>query len=233
MIVDSAGQKGTGRWTAISGLEVGSPVSAIAESVFARSVSSQRELRRETAKAFSSGVQESVAAEFAVADDREDFVEDVRKALYASKLVSYAQGLDMLIAAGEEFGWDLDLKSIASLWRAGCIIRADLLDTIMKAYDVAPEQRPRNLLLAEEFTEALNECLPAWRRVVAAAATHGVPAPVFSSALAYYDSLRRERLPAALTQGLRDYFGAHTYQRVDKEGVFHTLWSGDRSEVSS
>ncbi|HIW99643.1 MAG TPA: NADP-dependent phosphogluconate dehydrogenase [Candidatus Nesterenkonia stercoripullorum] len=233
VIVDSAGQKGTGRWTAISGLEVGSPVSAIAESVFARSVSSQRELRQQTAKAFSSGVQETVTGEFAVADDREDFVEDVRKALYASKLVSYAQGLDMLIAAGEEFGWDLDLKSIASLWRAGCIIRADLLDTIMKAYDVAPEQRPRNLLLAEEFTEALNECLPAWRRVVAAAATHGVPTPVFSSSLAYYDSLRRERLPAALTQGLRDYFGAHTYQRVDKEGVFHTLWSGDRSEVSS
>ncbi|MDZ5078394.1 NADP-dependent phosphogluconate dehydrogenase [Nesterenkonia sp. HG001] len=227
VVVDSAGQKGTGRWTAISALEVGSPVTAIAESVFARSISSQQELRAETNAAFSSGIDENApAAEFG-----SDFVEDVRKALYASKLVAYAQGLDMLVAAGEEYGWDLDLKSIASLWRAGCIIRADLLDTIMKAYDADADERPKNLLLAEEFTEAINECLPAWRRVVAAAATHGVPAPVFASSLAYYDSLRRDRLPAALTQGLRDYFGAHTYQRVDKEGTFHTQWSGDRTEI--
>ena len=227
VIVDSAGQKGTGRWTAISGLEVGSPVTAIAESVFARSISAQRELRAETNAAFGIGIDENAPRpEFGP-----DFVEDVRKALYASKLVAYAQGLDMLDAAGQEYGWDLDLKSIASLWRAGCIIRADLLDTIMKAYDVGADQRPKNLLLDSEFTEALNECLPAWRRVVAAAASNGVPAPVFASSLAYYDSLRRERLPAALTQGLRDYFGAHTYQRVDREGTFHTLWSGDRTEV--
>ncbi|GAB3189525.1 NADP-dependent phosphogluconate dehydrogenase [Nesterenkonia suensis] len=229
VVVDSAGQKGTGRWTAISALEVGSPVTAIAESVFARSISSQRQLRAETNAVFSSGIDENApSAEFGA-----DFVEDVRKALYASKLVAYAQGLDMLVAAGEEYGWDLDLKSIASLWRAGCIIRADLLDTIMKAYDAEAEARPKNLLLAEEFTEAINECLPAWRRVVAAAATHGVPAPVFASSLAYYDSLRRDRLPAALTQGLRDFFGAHTYQRVDKDGTFHTLWSGDRTEIEA
>ena len=233
VVVDSAGQKGTGRWTAISGLEVGSPVTAIAESVFARSISSQRELRTITNDAFSSGIDENAPEAGYEGEGRTEFVEDVRKALYASKLVAYAQGLDMLIAAGEEFGWDLDLKSIASLWRAGCIIRADLLDTIMKAYDVEQDQRPANLLLAEEFNEAINECLPAWRRVVAAAATHGVPAPVFSSSLAYYDSLRRDRLPAALTQGLRDYFGAHTYQRIDKEGTHHTLWSGDRTEVEA
>ncbi|MDR8019130.1 NADP-dependent phosphogluconate dehydrogenase [Nesterenkonia aerolata] len=227
VIVDAAGQKGTGRWTAISALEVGSPVTAIAESVFARSISSQQQLRSQTTQVFSSGIDEHAPTP----DYGPEFVEDVRKALYASKLVAYAQGLDMLVAAGEEFGWDLDLRSIASLWRAGCIIRADLLDTIMKAYDVPASRRPQNLLLAQDFTEAINECLPAWRRVVAAAATQGVPAPVFSSSLAYYDGLRRDRLPAALTQGLRDYFGAHTYRRIDQEGTFHTLWSADRSEV--
>ncbi|MDO5492091.1 MAG: NADP-dependent phosphogluconate dehydrogenase [Nesterenkonia sp.] len=229
VIVDAAGQKGTGRWTAISALEVGSPVTAIAESVFARSISSQEDLRRRTTAVFSSGIDEHAPAP----DYGPDFVEDVRKALYASKLVAYAQGLDMLVAAGEEYGWDLDLRSVASLWRAGCIIRADLLDTIMKAFEVPASRRPANLLLAEDFTEAINECLPAWRRVVAAAATHGVPAPVFGSSLAYYDGLRRERLPASLTQGLRDYFGAHTYRRVDQEGTFHTLWSGDRGEVEA
>ncbi|EXF25012.1 6-phosphogluconate dehydrogenase [Nesterenkonia sp. AN1] len=235
VVVDSAGQKGTGRWTAISGLEVGSPVTAIAESVFARSISSQRELRAVTNATFHAGIDETLSAteKYGSPEDRQDFVEDVRKALYASKLVAYAQGLDMLVAAGEEYGWELHLKAIASLWRAGCIIRADLLDTIMKAYDAPRDQQPKNLLLAPEFNEAINECLPAWRRVVAAAATYGVPAPVFSSSLSYYDSLRRERLPAALTQGLRDYFGAHTYQRVDKEGTFHTLWSGDRSEIDA
>ena len=226
VIVDAAGQKGTGRWTAISALEVGSPVTAIAESVFARSISSQQQLRSQTTQVFSSGIDEHAPTP----DYGPEFVEDVRKALYASKLVAYAQGLDMLVAAGEEFGWDLDLRSIASLWRAGCIIRADLLDTIMKAYDVPASRRPQNLLLAQDFTEAINECLPAWRRVVAAAATQGVPAPVFSSSLAYYDGLRRDRLPAALTQGLRDYFGAHTYRRIDQEGTFHTLWSADRSQ---
>ncbi|MGO1193786.1 MAG: NADP-dependent phosphogluconate dehydrogenase [Nesterenkonia sp.] len=233
VIMDSAGQKGTGRWTAISGLEVGSPVSTIAESVFARSISSQRRLREQTQQVFAAGIGTNVSAEdlYGSGEAQQDFVEDVRKALYASKLVSYAQGFDMLTAAGEEYGWDLDMRTIASLWRAGCIIRADLLDTIMKAYQAPAAQQPANLLLAEEFTEAINECLPAWRRVVAAAATYGVPAPVISSSLAYYDALRAQRLPASLTQGLRDYFGAHTYQRIDKPGTFHTRWSEDRSET--
>lgn len=232
VIVDAAGQKGTGLWTAVSGLEVGSPVSTIAESVFARSISSKLQLRKTTNEVFPAGINEAVTADelYGAGDARQDFVEDIRKALYASKLVSYAQGFDMLTAAGAEYGWDLDMRTIASLWRAGCIIRADLLDTIMRAYEKDDEQ-PANLLLAEEFTEAINECLPAWRRVVAAAATYGVPAPVFSSSLAYYDALRRDRLPAALTQGLRDYFGAHTYQRVDKPGSFHTRWSADRTET--
>lgn len=233
VIVDAAGQKGTGRWTAISGLEVGSPVTTIAESVFARSISSQQSLRAQTQEVFTAGIEGTVPAEdlYGSGEARQDFVEDVRKALYASKLVSYAQGFDMLTAAGSEYGWDLEMGTIASLWRAGCIIRADLLDTIMKAYEAPAGQRPANLLLAEEFTEAIHECLPAWRRVVAAAATYGVPAPVFSSSLAYYDSLRAPRLPASLTQGLRDYFGAHTYQRVDKPGTYHTRWSEDRSET--
>lgn len=235
VIVDAAGQKGTGRWTAISGMDVGSPVTTIAESVFARSISSQQELRKITNQVFPAGINEAVSAEelYGSGDSRQDFVEDIRKALYASKLVSYAQGFDMLTAAGAEYGWELDMRAIASLWRAGCIIRADLLDTIMKAYEAPAGERPANLLLAPEFTEAISECLPAWRRVVAAAATYGVPAPVFSSSLAYYDSLRRDRLPAALTQGLRDYFGAHTYQRVDKPGTFHTRWSGDRTETEA
>jgi 6-phosphogluconate dehydrogenase len=201
--------------------------------VFARSISAQQQLRTVTNEVFPAGINEAVTAEelYGSGDARQEFVEDIRKALYASKLVSYAQGFDMLTAAGEQYGWELDMRTIASLWRAGCIIRADLLDTIMKAYEAPAGQRPANLLLAPEFTEAIHECLPAWRRVVAAAATYGVPAPVFSSSLAYYDSLRRDRLPAALTQGLRDYFGAHTYQRVDKPGTFHTRWSGDRSET--
>ncbi len=232
VIVDAAGQKGTGRWTAISGLEVGSAVTTIAESVFARSISSQRALRKITRDVFPAGVNQAVSAQefYGTKESQQDFVEDIRKALYASKLVSYAQGFDMLTAAGAEYGWSLDMRTIASLWRAGCIIRADLLDTIMRAYETEGET-PANLLLAPEFTEAISECLPAWRRVVAAAATYGVPAPVFSSSLAYYDALRADRLPAALTQGLRDYFGAHTYQRIDKPGTFHTRWSEDRTET--
>jgi len=155
------------------------------------------------------------------------FAEDVRQALYASKLVSYAQGLDMLTAAAKEYGWELNLASIASLWRAGCIIRAALLKDITAAYE---QHQPANLLFAPAFAQSIAEAVPAWRRVVATAAQLGIPAPVFSSSRAYYDGLRRPRLPAALTQGLRDLFGAHTYHRVDEDGTFHTLWGGDRSE---
>ena len=159
-------------------------------------------------------------------------MEDVRLALYASKLISYAQGIDMLTSAAKEYGWELKLEEIASLWRAGCIIRAELLDDIMKAYAQA-DTRPANLLLAPAFAESIAGAVPAWRRVVATAVRLGIPVPVFSASLAYYDGLRRERLPAALTQGLRDLFGAHTYNRVDTEGTFHTLWGEDKTEIEA
>lgn len=223
VVVDSAGQKGTGRWTVQSALDLGSPVSGIAESVFARGISSQRDQR--------AIAQETLAGHEAEIEVPEGFVEDVRQALYASKLVSYAQGLDMLRSAAKEYGWDLKLDEIASLWRAGCIIRADLLKVIMEAYKGG--SAPANLLFAPAFVESVGKAVPAWRRVVATAVQLGIPVPVFSSSLAYYDALRAKRLPAAVIQGQRDLFGAHTYQRVDGEGTFHTLWGEDRSEISA
>jgi len=223
VVVDSAGQKGTGRWTVQSALDLGSPVSGIAESVFARGISSQRAQR--------AIAQETLAGHEIEVTLPENFVEDVRQALYASKLVSYAQGLDMLTSAAKEYGWDLKLDEIASLWRAGCIIRAELLKDIMAAYK--GDAKPENLLFAPAFVESVGAAVPAWRRVVATAVQLGIPVPVFSSSLAYYDGLRRKRLPAALIQGQRDLFGAHTYGRVDEEGTFHTQWSGDRTEVSA
>ncbi|MFL4472516.1 NADP-dependent phosphogluconate dehydrogenase [Paeniglutamicibacter sp. MACA_103] len=223
VIVDSAGQKGTGRWTVQSALDLGSPTSAIAESVFARGLSSQREMRAIG--------QEVLQGHEVAVELGENFVEDVRQALFASKLVSYAQGLDMLTSAGKEYNWELKLDEIASLWREGCIIRAALLADITKAY--AADEKPANLLFAPAFAEAIAAAVPAWRRVVATAVQLGVPVPVFSSSLAYYDGLRRKRLPAALTQGLRDLFGAHTYNRVDVEGSFHTQWSGDKTEIEA
>ncbi|KHL00444.1 NADP-dependent phosphogluconate dehydrogenase [Sinomonas humi] len=223
VVVDAAGQKGTGRWTVQSALDLGSPVSGIAESVFARGISSQR-AQREIA-------QETLAGHEGDVSLPENFVEDVRQALYASKLVSYAQGLDMLSSAAKEYGWDLKLDEIASLWRAGCIIRAELLKDIMEAYK--GDEKPANLLFAPAFVKSVGDAVPAWRRVVATAVQLGIPVPVFSSSLAYYDGLRRKRLPAALIQGQRDLFGAHTYQRVDTEGTFHTLWGEDHSEVSA
>jgi 6-phosphogluconate dehydrogenase len=223
VVVDAAGQKGTGRWTVQSALDLGSPVSGIAESVFARGISSQA-AQREIAQTTLAGHEAEVALP-------EDFVGDVREALYASKLVSYAQGLDMLTSAAKEYGWDLKLDEIASLWRAGCIIRADLLKVIMEAYK--GDQAPANLLFAPAFVESVGKAVPAWRRVVATAVQLGIPVPVFSSSLAYYDALRAKRLPAAVIQGQRDLFGAHTYRRVDVEGTFHTLWGEDRSEISA
>ncbi|WP_415853952.1 NADP-dependent phosphogluconate dehydrogenase [Sinomonas sp. G460-2] len=223
VVVDAAGQKGTGRWTVQSALDLGSPVSGIAESVFARGISSQRGQR--------AIAQETLAGHEVEVTLPENFVEDVRQALYASKLVSYAQGLDMLSSAAKEYGWDLKLDEIASLWRAGCIIRAELLKDIMEAYKGG--EKPANLLFAPAFVESVGAAVPAWRRVVATAVQLGIPVPVFSSSLAYYDGLRRKRLPAAVIQGQRDLFGAHTYQRVDVEGTFHTLWGEDHSEISA
>jgi 6-phosphogluconate dehydrogenase len=224
VVLDEAEQKGTGRWGVQSALELGVPVPGIAEAVFARSLSARRSERRaaallpgRTARPLASGA--------------DGFADDVRRALYASKIVAYAQGFDQIAAGSNHYDWGIDLGAMATIWRGGCIIRARFLDRIRAAYDANP--RLPTLLVDPTFTQALAYAQDAWRRVVATAADLGVPTPGFSSALAYYDALRRDRLPAALLQGLRDYFGAHTYHRVDRAGTFHVLWSEDRSEVAS
>ncbi|MFT7838162.1 NADP-dependent phosphogluconate dehydrogenase [Saccharothrix sp. BKS2] len=223
VIADEAEQKGTGRWTVQEALELGVPVTGIAEAVFARSLSGRVEQREAVRDAF--GASEVLASEQLAGG----LVEDVRQALYASKVVAYAQGFDQMRAASAEYGWDLDLGAMATIWRGGCIIRARFLDRIREAYDKNPELA--SLLVDDYFRDAVRAAEAAWRRVVVGAVQAGVPAPGFVSALAYYDALRSERLPASLVQGLRDFFGAHTYRRTDRGGSFHTLWSGDRSQV--
>jgi len=220
VVADSAEQKGTGRWTVQSALELGVPVNAIAEAVFARSASGHLRLREAARSALSGPQGEPV-------DDPKQLVEDVRAALWASKVVAYAQGLDQLRAASDAYRWGVDVAAVARIWRAGCIIRARLLERIRQAY--ADADLP-TLLADPDVAEELGQAQDGWRRAVSLAARQGVPVPGFASALAYYDTVRRDRLPAALVQGLRDFFGAHTYQRIDREGVFHTLWSEDRTE---
>jgi 6-phosphogluconate dehydrogenase len=217
VIVDQAEQKGTGRWTAQSALELGVPITGITEAVFARVVSSRRD-ERIAAAAVLPGPSADAGGR-----DTAGLVEDVRRALYASKIVAYAQGFEQMAAAAEQYGWDIDLGAMARIWRGGCIIRARFLDRITEAYAQNPKQP--SLLLVDYFHPALAEAQDAWRRVVATAVELGVPVPVFASSLAYYDAFRRERLPANLIQGLRDLFGAHTYRRTDREGVFHTFWA--------
>jgi 6-phosphogluconate dehydrogenase len=224
VVLDQAEQKGTGRWTVQSALDLGIPITGIAEATFARSLSGHAAQRAAARDAFGTGLG-------AWPSDRDGFVDDVRKALYASKVVAYAQGFDQIRAGSEEYGWDIDAGAMATIWRGGCIIRAMFLDRIREAYDRDPELP--SLLVAPYFARAVSAGLHSWRRVVADAATAGVPAPAFASSLAYFDGLRRGRLPAALIQGLRDNFGAHTYRRVDREGSFHTLWAGDRSEITA
>ena len=225
VIVDEAGQKGTGRWTVQNALELGVPVTGIAEATFARAISSQTAQREAAHELLSAS-----AGDFHIGN-KEGFIEDVRVALYASKVVAYAQGFDQIQAASEEYGWNIDRGAMARIWRGGCIIRARFLNRITEAYERNPELP--SLLVDPYFTDAVANGLSGWRRVVAQAALAGVPAPAFGSSLAYYDSLRSERLPAALIQGQRDFFGAHTYKRIDGDGTFHTLWSGDRSEVEA
>lgn len=225
VIVDEAGQKGTGRWTVQSALDLGAPVTGIAEATFARAISSQRSQRAAARQVLAAN-----ASDFHI-KDRDGFIEDVRLALYASKVVAYAQGFDQIQAASEEYGWDINRGDMAKIWREGCIIRARFLDRITEAYDRDADLA--SLLVDPYFAEEVAGGLSAWRRVVSQAALAGVPAPAFSSSLSYYDALRAERLPAAVIQGQRDFFGAHTYKRVDAEGTFHTLWSGDRSEVEA
>jgi 6-phosphogluconate dehydrogenase len=221
VVLDQAEQKGTGRWTVQSALDLGIPITGIAEATFARSLSGHAAQRAAARDAFGSDLG-------AWPSDRDGFVEDVRKALYASKVVAYAQGFDQIQAGSDEYDWAIDAGAMATIWRGGCIIRAKFLDRIREAYDRQPDLP--SLLVAPYFARAVSDGVRSWRRVVADAATAGVPAPAFASSLAYYDGLRRDRLPAALIQGLRDNFGAHTYRRVDRDGSFHTLWAGDGSE---
>ncbi|SDR91975.1 NADP-dependent phosphogluconate dehydrogenase [Actinopolymorpha singaporensis] len=224
-VLDQTEQKGTGRWTVQIALDLGTPVSGIAEAVFARSVSGHAE-QRDAARGVLEGPSEP--SEKVAVDNADQFVEDVRRALYASKVVAYAQGFDMIRAGAEAYDWNIDLGAMATIWRGGCIIRARFLDRIREAYEKTPDLP--SLLVDPYFARTVNEGQEAWRRVVATAAAAGVPVPGFGAALSYFDALRRDRLPAALLQGLRDLFGAHTYRRTDAEGSFHLEWSGDRSE---
>ncbi len=224
VIVDQAGSKGTGVWTVQTALDLGIPVSGIAEAVFARSLSSK------PAQRAAASVLPGPDGDFTVTDV-DAFIEDVRLALYASKIIAYSQGFDAIVAGAEEYNWDIKKGDIAAIWRGGCIIRAQFLNRITEAYAENPGLVA--LVTAPYFTDAVVNAQSAWRRVVVAAAQAGIPAPAFSSSLAYYDGLRADRLPAALVQGQRDFFGAHTYKRTDREGTFHTLWSGDRSEVQA
>ncbi|RBP16479.1 6-phosphogluconate dehydrogenase (decarboxylating) [Roseiarcus fermentans] len=222
VILDEAEQKGTGRWTAQSALDLGVPLTAITEAVYARALSAQRARRAEVERKIGRSPPPARKAGAAA-------IAAVRDALYASKVVAYAQGFEQMAAASAEFGWDLKLADMATIWRGGCIIRARLLDRIRAAYDRDPKLG--TLLLDDDFLSAVTMASDAWRAVVGLAVANGVPAPAFSSALAYFDGLGRARGPANLLQGLRDYFGAHTYRRLDKPGRFHTLWSEGGAEV--
>ena len=225
LILDTAGQKGTGKWTAISALDLGMPMTLVAEAVFARIVSSFKE-----ARTAASGALPSPDSPTPV---EPSFIADVGAAVYASKIVSYTQGFLLLRAAAVEYEWDLDYGRIAGLWREGCIIRARFLDDITEAFAVDPELP--SLLEAAFFTEAISTAQAAWRRVIVQAIKWGIPAPAYSSALAFYDSYRTERLPANLLQAQRDYFGAHTYERVDRPRGehFHTNWTGSGGNVTA
>jgi 6-phosphogluconate dehydrogenase len=216
MILDTAGQKGTGKWTSQSALDLGVPLPIITESVFARFISAMKQERVEASKVLSGPESKPFDG------DREAFIESIRKALYLSKICSYAQGFAQMRAASEEYGWDLSYGDIAMIFRGGCIIRAQFLQKIKEAYDRDPNLK--NLLLDPYFKEIAESYQQSLREIISAAVMNGIPVPSFSGALSYFDSYRTETLPANLIQAQRDYFGAHTYQRIDKEGIFHTEW---------
>ena len=224
VVLDAAGSKGTGVWTVQTALNLGTPVSGIAEAVFARSLSSQASQRAGNQGMASHTTAWSVT-------DKAAFAEDVRKALYASKIIAYAQGFDAIRAGAQEYNWNINLGAVSKIWRGGCIIRAQFLNRIADAY--GKNENLLSLLFDDYFAKAIDASLTSWRSVVAHSSLAGIPNPAFASSLSYYDGLRAKRLPAALVQGQRDFFGAHTYKRVDREGVFHTLWSGDRSEIET
>ena len=224
VILDAAEQKGTGRWTAQNALELGVPLTGITEAVFARALSALKDQRTAAADKLAGPSVAGGATDASLVDDLEH-------ALYASKIVSYAQGFAQMAAAADDEGWKIELGAMATIWRGGCIIRARFLDRIREAYDNEPGLE--NLMMADFFADALKDAQDPWRRVVARAAELGIPTPAFSSSLAYYDGYRRARGPASLIQGLRDLFGAHTYRRVDRDGAFHIMWSGDENEVDA
>ncbi len=225
-ILDTAGQKGTGKWTGIIALDLGVPLTLIGESVFSRCLSSQKDERVEASKILN-------GPEISFSADKVAFIEDLRQALYASKMVSYAQGYVLMREAAREYGWDLNYGGIALMWRGGCIIRSVFLTKIKEAFDRDPGLK--NLLLDSFFKNTIDRAQESWRKVVASAALNGIPVPALGSALAYYDGYRCERLPANLLQAQRDYFGAHTYERTDKpRGMFfHTNWTGRGGTTAS
>jgi 6-phosphogluconate dehydrogenase len=226
IVLDTAGQKGTGKWTVVAALDSGQPLTLVGEAVFARCLSAIKEERTEASK-----ILRGPKVKFK--GDKKKFINDLRSALYASKIVSYAQGYQLMRAAAKEYNWNLNNGGIALIWRGGCIIRSVFLGDIKKAFDKDPNLV--NLLLDPFFKRAVTKALPCWRRVVTAAIKLGVPIPAISSALAYYDGYRHERLPANLLQAQRDYFGAHTYERVDKPRgqFFHTNWTGRGGQTAA
>ena len=230
-ILDTAGQKGTGKWTSVASLDEGIPLTLISEAVYARCLSALKDERVE-ASAILSGAAEN-ARFLGNETEKKAFVEDIRQALYASKIISYAQGFALLRAASESYNWNLNFGEIALLWRGGCIIRSAFLLNIKKAFEVNTDLK--NLLLDPYFNKAIAEAVQGWRRVCASAITAGVAAPALTSALTYYDGYRSARLPANLLQAQRDYFGAHTYERVDKARgeLFHTNWTGQGGSTAS
>jgi 6-phosphogluconate dehydrogenase len=225
-ILDTAGQKGTGKWTSVNALDLGMPVTLIGEAVYARCLSAMKDARMEASKLLK-------GPKFQFPSDKAGLQEDIRQALLASKVVSYTQGFMLLREAAQEYHWNLNYGGIALVWRAGCIIRSAFLGKIKEAFDRNPKLS--NLLLDEYFTAVIERCQKSWRRVVACAVENGVPAPAFTTALAFYDGYRSERLPANLLQAQRDYFGAHTYERIDKPRgqFFHTNWTGKGGSVSA
>lgn len=225
-ILDTAGQKGTGKWTGVSALDLGVPLTLIGEAVFSRCLSAQKEERVAASKVLSGPKPEFTG-------DKKAFINDIKDALFASKIVSYAQGYVLMREAAKEYGWDLNYGGIALMWRGGCIIRSVFLGKIKEVFDADPSNK--NLLLAPYFKEKVEAAQAGWRRVIGAAVANGIPAPAFGTALAYFDGYRSERLPANLLQAQRDYFGAHTYERLDKPRgeFFHTNWTGRGGDTSS
>ncbi|MFH8467685.1 NADP-dependent phosphogluconate dehydrogenase [Streptomyces sp. NPDC017991] len=224
VVADAAGQKGTGRWTVQTALDLASPVTAVAQATFARAASGQAALRA-VYRPLPGGVRIPMSR-----SEAERFTSQVEQALYASKVIAYDQGLKMIQDAELAYGWDIDLAAVAGIWRGGCIIRAAFLDRIRTAYAAGPQLV--SLLAEPGFAKEITAAQVPWREVVAASVRRGVPTPAFAAALSYYDTLRADRLPAALLQGQRDYFGAHTYRRTDRQGTFHTHWAHpDRPET--